>query len=88
MCFAALLWLAAGTPAFVGFPQDAAHALLSPIPQTLPSAGAVSCVQEWMFGEWDVTQRFTGFRMPLGEQYVPQWALASAQVRRRQDFVS
>lgn len=42
--------------------------------------------QEWMFGEWDVTQRFTGFRMPLGEQYVPAWALASAQVRHLRYF--
>lgn len=40
-----------------------------------------------MFGEWDVTQRFTGFRMPLGEQYVPAWALASAQVRGNDGFV-
>ena len=38
-------------------------------------------LQEWLFGEWDVQQRFIGFRTPLGYEYVPAWAQASAQAR-------
>ena len=39
------------------------------------------CGQEWLFGEWDVRQRFVGFRTPLGYEYIPAWAQQSAQAR-------
>jgi len=38
-------------------------------------------LQEWLFGEWDVQQRFIGFRTPLGYEYVPAWAEQSARAR-------
>ena len=47
---------------------------------------AAAPLQDWLFGEWDVQQRFIGFRTPLGYEYVPAWAQQSAQARACSPF--
>lgn len=67
---------------------NTANSLLSristPGPLRSPGVGApwdpkTLYYPRWLFGEWDVTARFVGFRTPLGPKYVKTGLLQAAQ---------